>query len=227
MMIHLADFELDIPVGHLTFEEFRHWTLSTVFPERGRFDFLCGRVEADMSPESLYSHNKPKGRVYSVLDRHADKNGLGEVFTDRARVVVEAVGLSCEPDVTFISHEAFDSGRVTLTRKDGRQNDAVEIVGPPDLVVEIVSDSSVVKDTRDLFELYYQAGIREYWLIDARGDEIVFRLLTRGETSWTEVDTDREGFRTSLVLGRRYRLDRSANQRGEWRYDLQESELAE
>lgn len=53
-MIHLADFDLDIPVGHLTFEEFRHWTLSTGLPERGRFDFLCGRVEADTSPESLY-----------------------------------------------------------------------------------------------------------------------------------------------------------------------------
>ena len=41
--------------------------------------------------------------------------------------------------------------------------------GPPDLCVEIISPSSVEKDTDLLFKRYAKAGIQEYWLIDALG----------------------------------------------------------
>lgn len=219
MTLHLPDFDFDLPVGRLTFEEFRRWTLSDSFPERGRFDYLRGRIEADMSPESLYSHNKPKGAVYATV-RQAEQRDLGEVYGDRARVVVEPVGLSCEPDLVFVSNASFDSGRVTLTPRQDRTDDAVEIVGPPDLVVEVVSNSSVRKDNRELYSLYFEAGIREYWLVDVRGKEVGFRLLTRDDSGWSDVAADAEGFVLSPVLGRRYRLDRRTGRRGEWRYDL-------
>jgi len=172
-----------------------------------------------VSPESLYTHNKPKGALYATV-RLAEQRDLGEVYADRARVIVESADLSCEPDLVFVSNESFDSGRVTLTPRDDRPDDAVEIVGPPDLVAEVVSNSSVRKDNRNLYSLYFEAGVREYWLIDVRGQQIAFRLLTRGESDWSEIDADAEGFRFSPVLGRRYRLDRRTGRRGEWRYDL-------
>lgn len=222
MTVHLPDFEFEMPTGGLTFAGFREWTLSQSFPERGRFDFLQWRVEADMSPESLFSHNQPKSKILSVLYATVKQRNLGIVFGDRARVVVESVGLSCEPDLTFVSNESFDSGRVKLTPKEERPSDSIEIVGPPDLVVELVSDSSVAKDTQDLFRLYYEADVREYWLIDARGDEMSFRLLVRGPSDWQDVAPDADGFFASPVLGQRYRLGRAAGRRGEWRYDLVE-----
>jgi Uma2 family endonuclease len=55
--------------------------------------------------------------------------------------------------------------------------DYIEILGSPDLVVEIVSDSSVRKDTTLLRDAYWKAGVREYWLFDARGAEIRFDIL--------------------------------------------------
>ncbi len=225
-MLHLGDFDVELPTGGLTFEQFRRWTLSDEFPERGRFDYLRGRMEADVSPESLYSHNQPKTEILVALYRLTKQSDIGQVFGDRARVVVESVGLSCEPDLTFVSDDSFDSRRVVLTPKDNRPNDAIEIVGPPDLVAEVVSDSSVGKDTRDLYAHYFEAGVREYWLVDVRGKAISFRLLTRGVESWCEVAADAEGFFLSPVLGRRYRLDRKAGRRGEWRYDLVEREPA-
>jgi hypothetical protein len=59
----------------------------------------------------------------------------------------------------------------------------IEVEGAADLVVEILSDSSVGKDTRRLPEAYAKAGVGELWLVDARrcgaGDEQPeFRLLT-------------------------------------------------
>src|SRR5256885_8764701 len=44
----------------------------------------------------------------------------------------------------------------------------LELEGTPDMVLEVVSESSVQKDTKRLRQLYWQAGIREYWLVDAR-----------------------------------------------------------
>jgi Uma2 family endonuclease len=132
--------------------------------------------------------------------------------------------LSCEPDLTFVSNESFDAERVKLTPKEERPSDAVEIVGPPDLVVEIVSDSSVTKDTQDLYRLYFEAGVCEYWLIDARGEEISFSLLVREPSGWQEILPDADGFFASQILKQRYRLDRISGKRGEWRYDLVEGE---
>ena len=53
----------------------------------------------------------------------------------------------------------------------------VELDGSPDMVLEVVSDSSVEKDIDVLMDLYWKAGIREYWLVDARGERIEFKIL--------------------------------------------------
>jgi Uma2 family endonuclease len=37
--------------------------------------------------------------------------------------------------------------------------------GAPDLVIEIVSPSTVKKDLKDKFLLYEKAGVKEYWIV--------------------------------------------------------------
>ena len=43
-------------------------------------------------------------------------------------------------------------------------------------MIEIVSDSSVAKDTRRLPAAYHKAGVGEFWLVDARGPETSFTI---------------------------------------------------
>jgi hypothetical protein len=43
---------VEIPYFH-SLAEFRAWALSDDFPERGRIDYIDGRIEVDMSPENL------------------------------------------------------------------------------------------------------------------------------------------------------------------------------
>src|SRR5699024_4494686 len=38
--------------------------------------------------------------------------------------------------------------------------------GSPDLIVELVSPSTVRKDKIEKFNLYEQAGVKEYWIIE-------------------------------------------------------------
>jgi Uma2 family endonuclease len=123
--------------------------------------------------------------------------------------------------VVFLSEASLDSGRIQLIPKAGGAPDRyIELEGPPDLVVEIVSDSSVRKDTKRLPAAYFQAGVPEFWLIDARGDKLYFRIHRRGPDQYEPAEVDADGYQHSGVLPHWYRLDRGRNARGRLVFDL-------
>ncbi len=222
MAITLVLEELvEVPMDLRSLPDFRSWAASDAFPERGRIDYVTGRILVDMSPEDLHTHGKVKTELIVVLGQRIKQAGLGELYTDRARVTCPGADLSAEPDVVFVSERSLDSGRVRLVPKAGAAPGRyIELEGPPDLVVEIVSDASVRKDTEYLPAAYYRAGVDEYWLIDARGDTIAFRIARRGPAAYEPTTPDDEGYQYSPVLGCRYRLDRGENAKGRAVYDL-------
>ncbi len=201
--------------------DFRRWAMSEEFPERGRVDFIAGCIEVDMSPEDLFRHGTPKTELIRVLAGLVKAGGLGELLSDRSRVTCPAADLSAEPDIVFVSEQCLQHGRVRLVPKVGAESDRyIEIEGAPDLTVEIVSDSTVRKDTIRLPQAYWRAGVREFWLVDARRDRLVFRIHRRGKSGWLVAKTDADGFQASKVFGRRFRLTRRRRSQGRWVYDL-------
>src|SRR5438067_4657252 len=97
-----------------------------------------------------------------------EAQALGYFFPDRMRLVNEDADLSTEPDGMFVSEQTLDAGRARLEHGQA----TLELVGSPDMVLEVVRPSSVEKDTVVLRELYWKAGVREYWLVDPRGLEL-------------------------------------------------------
>src|SRR5439155_14706690 len=83
-------------------------------------------------------------------------------------------GLSTNPDGLAAQWSTLESGRVAFIVRNGVRR-AIE--GRPDWILEVLSDSSVKKDTETLRESYHRIEIPEYWLIDARGKEILFQIL--------------------------------------------------
>lgn len=223
VLIRSEDREVAIPTWVESLESFRRWALSEEFPQHGRIDYIDGAIEVDMSPSRLTSHGDVKVEIGRVIANRVLGQDLGKVYIDQTRVSCVEPRLSCEPDILVLLHETVESGRITFDDA-GKPGDPLEIEGGPDLVVEVVSRSSVTKDTRRLPVAYFGSGVREYWLVDARGDELSFRLLRRGEAAFEETPADAEGFLASRVLGRRYRLDRIRGRRDEWRYDLREAD---
>ena len=201
--------------------DFRRWATSEDFPAAGRIDYVEGQIQVEVSPEDLHTHGKLRTELIGVLGRRIKQAGLGELYTTRARVSCPEADLSVEPDVVFVSESSLDSGRVRLVPKTGGAADRyVELEGPPDLIVEIVSDASVRKDTQRRPAAYYRAGVMEFWLIDARGENLLFCIHHHGPSQYEPTDTDAEGYQHSTVLDRSYRLDRSRNPKGRIVFDL-------
>jgi Uma2 family endonuclease len=218
----LDALSIRIPAGAARLDGFRAWATSDAVPDRGRFSFIDGALYIDMSPEELDTHNKVKtevGRALGNLNRELD---LGEYYSDGTLVTNEAAELATEPDGTFVTWQAFETGRVRLTPREDRPGQYVELVGAPDWVLEVVSRSSATKDTRVLRDIYHRAGITEYWIIDARFDQVDFQVLKRRRDRYIAVKA-RDGWSRSSVFGRGFRLDRQRNRLGRWDYTLQVS----
>jgi len=205
-----------VPGKAPSLEGFRRWARSAEFPARGRFSFLRNEIWVDMSAEELYTHNGVKGKVVSVLTLLLEHVRLGRFFHDRALVTHVEAGLSTEPDGTFVSFDSFRSKRVRRVR--GAEG-YVELVGSPDMTLEVVSANSVQKDTVILRELYSLAGVREYWLIDARGNNLRFEVLRRTKRGYVAVSA-RAGWVESPVFGKAFKLSVKPDEIGDPEYTL-------
>lgn len=218
----IPDENWPIPPEAFTFEGFQRWVESDGFPETGRIDFLAGQVEVEMSPEDLHTHGVVKAAIAGGLQALVADRDLGEIYVDRARVRSPSAGLSVEPDVVVVLWESLESGRVRYvpaSRKGPDRFSAIE--GAPDLIVEILSDRSEVKDGLRLPRSYAKAGVPELWLADARGREIRFQIHVLQDGSYSLVQPDSEGWLRSPTLGLEVRLTRSKTRLSTWRYRLE------
>jgi Uma2 family endonuclease len=200
MIMLLGDSVRIPPEAVDDFDAFRRWTKSKDFPDRGEYAFLGGDLWADVTMETVI-HNQIKSLFAVVIGGLVMTESLGRFFSDRMRLVHEAVNLSAEPDAMFASHESLRSGGVRW--EQGR--DSLEVIGTPDMVLEVVSTSSVQKDTVVLRELYAAAGIAEYWLVNPLRGQLSFDILrlSRGRYLATRKSA---GWTKSSVFGKSFRL---------------------
>ena len=209
---------LHIPAFVKDHESFRQWARSGEIPDGVHVCYLDGEIWVDLSMEQLYVHNRVKTRISTAIDGLTDAEDLGQYFSDGVTLSCRAI-LTTVPDGLFVSFESLSKGRIR--RVEGATVGYVELEGTPDMVLEVVSETSVQKDTVDLRRKYWQVGIPEYWLVDARGDSPEFDLLHRGEKGYLRTRPRSGGWLRSEVFGRSFRLMRSTDRAGDPRYELE------
>jgi Uma2 family endonuclease len=207
-----------IPAGVGDLESFRQWARSDDFPEKVRIAYLRGQILVDPSMEQIYTHNRVKTVFTIVLGGITERENLGQYFTNGVLISNLKADVSNEPDGTFVAYDSLRSRRVTCI--DASSGGAVELLGSPDMVLEVVSPSTVRKDTADLVELYYLAGITEYWLVDARGEQLRFDIFRRGVSGYEKSPVNESGWVASEVFGRSFRLTRNKDEVGDPRFAL-------
>lgn len=87
------------------------------------------------------------------------------------------------------------------------------------MVLEDVSDSSVQKDTVILRKAYWQASIREYWLVDARQEPIHFDIFRRAAKGYAAT-RKKDGWLKSAVFGKSFQLTQRVDALGHPEYTL-------
>jgi Uma2 family endonuclease len=126
-----------------------------------RRELVWGVVREPPSP--FRKHQGVVTQATVLLSEHVLDRKLGRVYVSPLDVVFDRKNaLVLQPDVMFVSHE-----------RRGILNDFVE--GPPDLVVEVVSEGSRHYDRVAKLQWYRDYHVREYWVIDpeARTIEVI------------------------------------------------------
>jgi Uma2 family endonuclease len=140
----------------MTYAEFLEW-----HPESQTAEWVDGEAFI-MAPPST-GHQDLILFLGSILRFYVESKGAGRVFITPVQMKLGRSGR--EPDVLFVSNE-------NRARVEG-----LYLNGPADLAVEVVSPESRGRDRKEKFREYEQAGVREYWIVDAVNREAEFYAL--------------------------------------------------
>lgn len=130
-----------LPDKKVSFEEYRSWT------DDQRWEIIDGQPYA-MSGASV-AHQEICGNFYSALSQHF-AGGPGRVYFAPLDVRLSDYDV-VQPDLLVIC--------------DRSQLQGTHVDGPPALVIEVLSPSSVRHDRNKKFRLYAAAGVKEYWIL--------------------------------------------------------------
>jgi Uma2 family endonuclease len=125
-------------------------------PEDRKAELIDG-VMIVPSP-ALDVHERLFGFLYRLLSEFVELHDLGLVRGSRTAVIL-GEDQAPAPDLLFVAKE-----RLAIVQEKA-------IFGAPDLVVEILSASTLHHDRGAKFRAYERAGVGELWLIDPYGPE--------------------------------------------------------
>ena len=164
----------------MSLQEFLEWADEDVWAEweDGEVIFL--------SPAS-FGHQKIVGFLATLLHLFLEERDMGEVLTAPFSMWLPVSKRVREPDILVVLKENLD--RIKKNFLDG----------PADLVIEIVSEDSILRDRGTKFAEYELDGVKEYWLIDPDKERADFFVLGEDRRFERKLP-DRRGFYHSAVL---------------------------
>jgi len=119
-------------------------------PDDERYELIEG--DLIMTPAPVMRHQRISGDLYSEVRIFVKENDLGNILYAPCDVHLDNENV-VQPDILFISKERLDI--------IGEKN----IQGAPDLVIEIISESTAYRDLVQKKKLYARFGVKEYWIV--------------------------------------------------------------
>lgn len=75
---------------------------------------------------------------------------------------------------------------------DDEKLDKRGCIGAPDLIVEILSPGNSKKEMKNKYELYEEAGVKEYWIVNPSEEYILINVLENGKYRMLKPVVDEE-----------------------------------
>lgn len=168
------------PKERMSLEEFLAWADEDVWAE-----WENGEVKI-LSPAS-YKHQNIVCFLVALIRLFVEERDLGTVLTAPFAMHLPKSQRVREPDLLVVLTENLD--RIKSTHLEG----------PADLVIEIVSEESLLRDRGTKLAEYELDGVREYWLIDPERKQVDFFVLGEGGR-YEKRSPDARGVYKSVVL---------------------------
>ena len=185
----LEDIDLS---GTYSYADYLKWDIEE------RLELIKGKIFPMTGPLTRHQRvsQRVNGNLYDFL-----KNKTCEVFTapfdvrlTRNTIDDKLIHTVVQPDLCVIC--------------DPAKIDTKGCIGAPDIVVEILSPGNNKKELKNKYEVYEEAGVREYWLLQPEG-KLFFKYVLNeiGKFESSRVLTSGDEVTSSVLPGFRLVLD--------------------
>ncbi len=154
--------EPDYSYTNYTYADYFKWQL------KDRVELIKGKI-FKMSPAPNVQHQRVS-RELGIHFYNYLKPQKCEVFFAPFDVLLELNALKntvVQPDICVVC--------------DPNKIDKQGCIGPPDLIVEILSPGNNAKELKTKYDLYEEAGVKEYWIIQPNEQTLIIYTLKDGK----------------------------------------------
>ncbi|MES2701658.1 MAG: Uma2 family endonuclease [Bacteroidota bacterium] len=137
-----------------------------------RVELIRGKI-FKIGPESNLAHQLMAGELFRRLANFLEKQ--------------ECRAFVAPFDVRLPRRSSSDQEVITVLQPDvcvvcdRSKCDARGCAGAPDLVIEVLSPGNNAKELRNKFEVYEEAGVREYWIVFPQDYYVLVNRLVDGK----------------------------------------------
>jgi Uma2 family endonuclease len=131
------------------------WTYDNYarLPDNGmRYEVIQGDLYMSTAPRP--SHQRAVVKLSTMLQLFVEQHQLGEVYVSPIDVILPDLASPVQPDILFVA-----TWKLNIVKD-------VFVEGVPNLIIEVLSPGNPLHDRRTKFQLYAQAGVVEYWIVD-------------------------------------------------------------
>ena len=149
--------------GIYTYADYLKWTIEE------RLELIKGKIFR-MSPAPNTIHQILAGNIYAVLRSFLTRQ-ICQVFI-------------APFDVRLTTKSKRDEDITTVVQPDlcvicdPSKIDKRGCIGAPDIVIEILSPSNNRKELKNKYEVYEEAGVKEYWIVSPQDHSFLVYTLT-------------------------------------------------
>lgn len=164
----------------------KRWTYEEYYKlqDDQRYEIIDGALLMSPAPDTW--HQSWLNSLNILMSLFVRRTKFGRIFISPVDVVLDPAN-TVQPDIVFIGAK-----NLGIVQKQA-------ILGVPDLVVELISSTSVRRDRYVKKELYERFGVAEYWIGDAANQSLEILTLREGRYQ-LHSSAEVSGRASSLVL---------------------------